>query len=139
MATPFDSYARTARGRRLSAIINDPARYPEYVAFSREGLPAVRALLSLVRRELDSLRRADPREFAAAKQFVGWAVAQVMRQHGHQIIGRSRVPGRLFTMGAVWSGAPGPRLLAPPSPLPRPYLVHQHRAEILAPGWASGA
>jgi hypothetical protein len=106
MTTRFESYGRTPRGSRLAAIVRDPARYPEYRAFSREGFPAVTALVSLVRPELEHLRRSDRREFDAAKQFAGWAVGCVMRDHGHAIIGRSRVPGGLFTVGAIWSGEP---------------------------------
>jgi hypothetical protein len=106
MTTRFESYGRTPRGSRLAAIVRDPARYPEYRAFSREGFPAVTALVSLVRPELEHLRRSDRREFDAAKQFAGWAVGSVMRDHGHAIIGRSRVPGGLFTVGAIWSGEP---------------------------------
>jgi hypothetical protein len=104
MTTRFKSYSRTSLGQRLSAIIKDPARYPEYQAFSREGFPAVTALVSLLRPELETLRLADRRAFDAAKQFVGWSVGSVMRNHGHTIIGRSRVPGGLFTVGAIWSG-----------------------------------
>ena len=106
MTTRFETYSRTPRGSRLAAIVRDPARYPEYRAFSREGFPAVTALVSLVRPELEHLRRSDRREFDAAKQFAGWAVGSVMRDHGHAIIGRSRVPGGLFTVGAIWSGEP---------------------------------
>jgi len=29
-----------------------------------------------------------------------------MRAHGHGIVGRSRVPGGLFTVGAIWSSEP---------------------------------
>jgi|HubBroStandDraft_4_1064222.scaffolds.fasta_scaffold382430_2 hypothetical protein len=102
MTTRFLSYSRTARGQRLTAIIQTPERYPEYRAFSREGFPAVTALVSLLRAELEPLRLADRRAFDAAKQFVG----SVMRYHRHAIIGRSRVPGGLFTVGAIWSGEP---------------------------------
>lgn len=105
MATPSEHYGSTAVGRRLAAIVNDPARYPEYCAFSREGYPAVTALVSLVRPELARLR-PDLKEFRAAKQYVGWAVAQVMRAHGHQMLGRRRVPGGLITLGAIWTGEP---------------------------------
>ena len=106
MTTRFESYGRTPRGSRLAAIVRDPARYPEYRAFSREGFPAVTALVSLVRPELEHLRRSDRREFDAAKQYIGWAVGSVMRNHRHAIIGRSRVPSGLFTVGAIWSGEP---------------------------------
>src|ERR1700732_1782139 len=106
MTTRFESYGRTPLGRRLAAITSTPERYPEYQAFSREGFPAVTALVSLVRPELEHLQRCDRQEFDAAQQFVGWVVAGVMRDHGHGIIGRSRVPGGLFTVGAIWSGEP---------------------------------
>ena len=58
------------------------------------------------RPELEPLRLADRRAFDAAKQFVGWAVGRIMRDHGHKTVGRSRVPGGLFTVGAIWSGEP---------------------------------
>jgi hypothetical protein len=106
MTTPFEHYSRTPRGRRLTAIVNDPARYSEYRAFSREGFPAVTALVSQVKSELEGLRHSNPREFDAAKQFVGWAVGAVMRSHGHEIVGKKRVPGGLFTVGTIWSGEP---------------------------------
>ncbi len=106
MTTPSEAFGPTPRGQRLMAIIGDPARYLEYRAFSREGFPAVTALVSLVETELEALRHSDRREFDAAKQYVGWAVGAIMRAHGHAIVGRSRVPGGLFTVGAIWSGEP---------------------------------
>jgi hypothetical protein len=106
MTAPFEHYSRTPRGRRLAAIINDPARYPEYRAFSREGFPAVTALVSLIKSELEGFRRSNSREFDAAKQFVGWAVGAVMRSHGHEIVGKKRVPGGLFTVVTIWSSEP---------------------------------
>lgn len=106
MTIPSEIYGRTPRGRRLAAIINDPIRYAELRAFSREGFPAVTALVSLVAPELDALRHTDRREFDAAKQFIGWAVGAVMRSRGHAIVGRCRVPGGLFTVGAIWSSDP---------------------------------
>jgi hypothetical protein len=106
MTTRFEAYSRTPRGQRLAAVINDPTRYPEYRAFAREGFPALRALVSLLRPELEPLRRSERREFNRAKQYVGWAIGAIMREHGHAITGRSRVPGGLFTVGAIWSGEP---------------------------------
>jgi len=96
----------TPRGQRLAAIVNDPARYPEYRAFSRDGFPAVTALVSLIEPELEPLIRRDRREFDAAKQYIGWAIGVVMRSHGHEIVGKKRVPGGLFTVGATWTGEP---------------------------------
>jgi hypothetical protein len=106
MTTPCERYGGTKIGRRLAAIVNNPARYPEYCAFSREGFPAVTAIGSLVRPELERLRGDDGRAFQAAKQYVGWAVAQVMRAHGHKDIKRRRVPGGLIALGAIWSAEP---------------------------------
>jgi hypothetical protein len=101
MTTRFESYGRTALGRRLAEIVTAPERYGEYRAFSREGFPAVTARISLMRPELEPLRRTKRQEFQAAKQFVGWAVGQIMRDHGHKTVGRWRVPGSLFTVGAI--------------------------------------
>ena len=106
MTTRFESCRRTSLGRRLAEIVTAPERCGEFRAFSREGFPAVTALISLVKPELETVRPAKRREFDAAKQFAGWTVGSVMRDHGHAIIGRSRVPGGLFTVGAIWSGEP---------------------------------
>ena len=38
----------SGHGAYLAAIVDDPDRYPEYRAFSRDGFPAVTAVLSLV-------------------------------------------------------------------------------------------
>lgn len=106
MTTRFESYGRTPLGRRLAAITSAPERYAEYRAFSRGGFPAVIALVSLARPELETLRHSNRLEFDAAKQFAGWAVGRIMRDHGHKTVGRSRVPGGLFTVGAIWSAEP---------------------------------
>jgi hypothetical protein len=78
MTTRFGAYSRTPRGQCLAAIINDPVRYAEYSAFSREGFPAVTALVSIVTPELEPLRHSDRREFDTAKQFIGWAVGAAL-------------------------------------------------------------
>ena len=39
----------------------------------------------------------------------GCMVARVMRYHGHKILGRSRVPGGLFTVGTIWTADPSDR------------------------------
>jgi hypothetical protein len=106
MTTRFESYRHTALGRRLAAMVSTPERYAEYRAFSREGFSAVTALISLMKPELEPLRHSNRREFDAAKQFVGWAVGRIMRHHGHETVGRSRVRGGLFTVGANWSPDP---------------------------------
>lgn len=103
VTTRFEHFGKTALGQRLSALIDTPERYIEYRAFSREGFPAVTALVSAMKAELAGL---DTRERDAAKQFVGWRVGEIMRRHGHEVGKKAaRVPGGFFTVGAVWAGS----------------------------------
>jgi len=103
----FDSYGLSPRGQELTHIIDTPDRYVEFRAFSREGFSAVTALVSQLRPILEALRESSPAAFDSAKQFVGFYVGTIMRRHGHSIIKKSvRVPGKLFTVGALWSPAP---------------------------------
>ena len=107
MTSRFDSFGQSSRGQELTKIIDTPDRYAELRAFSREKLPAVAALVSQLRPILDPLRESNPAEFDSAKQFVGFYVGSMMRSHGHSIVKRSvRVPGKLFTVGALWSPEP---------------------------------
>jgi hypothetical protein len=103
----FDSFGQSLRGQELTNIIDTPDRYVEFRAFSREGFPAVTALVSQLRPILGPLRESGPAEFDSAKQFVGYSVGSIMRRRGHSIIKKSvRVPGKLFTVGALWSPEP---------------------------------
>jgi len=103
----FDSFGRTPRGQEITNIIDTPDRYVEFRAFSREGFPAVTALVSQLRPILEPLRESDPAEFDSAKQFTGYTVGSIMRGRGHSIVNKSvRVPGKLFTVGALWSPEP---------------------------------
>jgi hypothetical protein len=107
MATRFEHFGNTPFSRQLKAAIDTPDRYIEYRAFSREGLPALTALVSVLTPFLLPLKETDPLLFNAAKQFCGWYVGETMRQHGHVIVRKSAsVPGKLFNVAAVWSGAP---------------------------------
>jgi hypothetical protein len=107
MTSRFESFGQTPRGQELTHIIDTPDRYVEFRAFSREGFPAVTALVSQLRPILEPLRTSGPAEFDSAKQFVGYFVALIMRRHGHSIIKKStRVPGKLFTVAALWSPEP---------------------------------
>src|SRR2546423_15419874 len=77
MTTRFESYGRTTLGRRLAEIGAAPERSPDYCAFSREGFPAITALVSLMRPELERLRHSNRGEFDAAKQFVAGSSDQL--------------------------------------------------------------
>lgn len=105
--TRFEHFGRTPLGQRLTGIIDTPERFIEFRAFSREGFPAVTALVSLLTPVLEPLRHADPAQFDAAKQFAGWLTGVIMRRHHHVIVRKSAsVPGKLFNVAAVWSGEP---------------------------------
>ena len=109
----FDHYARTPLGHQLTIIIDTPDRYVEFRAFSREGFPAVTALVSVLTPLLAPLRQIDPTKFDAAKQFVGWLTGVIMRRHGHTIVRKAAsVPGKLFNVAAVWSAAPSEAVAA---------------------------
>jgi hypothetical protein len=52
-------------------------------------------------------RNATPRvAYRYVTSSSGWAVGCIMRDHRHKAVGRSRVPGQLFTVGALWSAEP---------------------------------
>ncbi len=102
MVARFGDFGETQLGQRIAIIVMAPNRYIEMAAFSREGFPAVTALVSLLEDNVPEAR-TDHR----AKQFIGWLVGEVMREHGHSMIKRAaRVPGKFFTVAAVWSRYP---------------------------------
>ncbi len=105
--TRFEHFSYTSLGKRLAGLIDTPDRYVEFRAFSREGFPAVTALVSILTPILEPLRQSNPAQFDAAKQFVGWLTGVIMRRHQHVIVRKSAsVPGKLFNVAAVWSGEP---------------------------------
>jgi hypothetical protein len=101
MKDRYTSYRQTPLGIRLVALAENQARYPEYAALSRVGVPAVAALVHELQRDFPGLQDDD-----FAKQAVGAFVGNVMRANGHEILRRGRVPGDLFTYGALWSEFP---------------------------------
>lgn len=103
----FEHFGLTALGRQLASIIDAPDRYIEFRAFSREGFPAVTALVSVLTPILEPLRETDLPTFNAAKQFAGWLTGEIMRRRKHYIVRKSvNVPGKLFSVAAVWSAEP---------------------------------
>jgi hypothetical protein len=102
VAVRFGNYGKTSLGKRITDVVMAPDRYTELAAFSREGFPAVTALVSLPEDAVPEAK-TDHR----AKQFIGWLVGELMREHGHAMIKRAaRVPGKFFTVAAVWSRYP---------------------------------
>ena len=97
----YSSFRLTTLGRALEALAENPARYPEYAALSRVGVPAVAALVHELKTHFPEVAKND-----FAKQAIGAFVGNVMRDHHHKIVGRGRVPGGFFTYGTVWTALP---------------------------------
>jgi hypothetical protein len=97
----YGSFRRTQLGIALVTIAENPGRYPEYAAVSRVGVPAVAALVHELQAQFPEVFGND-----FAKQAIGTFVGTVMRDRGHVILRRGRVPGGLFTYGAIWSPLP---------------------------------
>ena len=103
----YSSFRLTNLGQALAALAEDPARYPEYAALSRAGVPAVAALVHELHIHFPEVKAND-----FAKQAIGAFVGNVMRDHHHEIVGRRRVPGGFFTYGTLWSALPKQAALA---------------------------
>ena len=102
----FDVIRQTALGQQLVALVEAPNRMIEFKAFSREGFPAVTALVSEASALLAGLQKTDKKSFNFAKQFVGDLVGDAMRDAGYKKVqDQKSVPGKLFTVGAVWAPA----------------------------------
>ncbi len=107
MPTQYDSFARTALGRSIAAVLDTPDRLTEMRAFTREGHTAIAAVVSVLAPLLEPLRTASPKEFNLAKQFAGHRVGVSMRAAGYTIRRTGvRVPGKLFTVAATWESTP---------------------------------
>ena len=104
MHTRYDSFARTTLGQQIAAMIEHPDRLAEFNAFSREGFPAVTALVSQLSPVLIPLKASDPKTFNFAKQFVGAYVGDMMQRAECTMVHKAKaVPGKLFSVGTLWS------------------------------------
>jgi hypothetical protein len=102
----YEAFSQTQLGQQIVKIISQPNRQIEFNAFSREGFPAVTALISELSPVLLPLKSSDPKAFNFAKQFVGDFVGDMMRGAGRKIERQAKsVPGKLFSVGAVWSSS----------------------------------
>ncbi|WP_298282101.1 hypothetical protein [Novosphingobium sp.] len=102
----FASFERTELGQKLKSISQAPERIIEYRAFSREGFPAVTALVSEVGPLLKDLAETDRTAFNFAKQSIGDWVAKVMIADDYEKVGQRSVPGKVFSTGAMWRKKP---------------------------------
>lgn len=103
MNNRFKEFADSPIGRQIIDVIDQDDRIIELAAFSREGFPAVTALVSELEPILQPLRDGDPKGFNFAKQFVGDHVGNIMKSNGYEMSRPAKsVPGKLFNVGAVW-------------------------------------
>lgn len=102
MSMRFANFEETALGADLKALVSGRDRLIEFKAFSREGFPAVTALVSEATRvfEKHGVKQGKERNFA--KQSIGDFVGRVMRDAGYVKTGQRSVPGKLFSVGALW-------------------------------------
>jgi hypothetical protein len=108
MHSRFDNFLRTSLGQQLDRLIDTPERYIEYAALSRADVPAIAAVVADLRAHFPEVEENE-----TARQFCGAKVAEVMRNHHHEMLRvRGRVPGGYFTYGAVWSPFPVKREFA---------------------------
>lgn len=104
MNNRFTEFSQSPLGRKIVSIIDTQDRHIEFAAFSREGFPAVTALVSELTPVLETARQSDPKVFNFAKQFIGDYVGGMMRAQDFEIAHKAKsVPGKLFTVGAVWA------------------------------------
>lgn len=102
MSGQFINFEKTPLGMALKALVHKKDRLIEFEAFSREGFPAVTALVSEVAEVLEEHRCHDPKTRNFAKQSVGAFVAEVMMSEGYENVRSRSVPGKTFTTGALW-------------------------------------
>ena len=102
MAGQFDNFEQTPLGQELKSLTVGSDRLVEFKAFSREGFPAVTALVSEATRIFERHKLIEVKNRNFAKQCIGDFVGRIMRDSGFEKAGQRSVPGKLFTVGAVW-------------------------------------
>ena len=103
MAGRFDKFEETPLGQALFALTQGKERRIEFEAFSREGFPAVTALVSLVAKIFADHNVTETKVRNFAKQSVGAWIAPVMIDAGYTKVGQRSVPGKTFSVGALWA------------------------------------
>ena len=103
MAIQYSEFEKTPLGQALFALVNQEDRLIEFKAFSREGFPAVTALVTEVAEVLQQYGVTETKDRNYAKQSVGDFVAWVMRDKlNYEKVGQRSVPGKTFSTGAMW-------------------------------------
>ena len=105
MSIEFNNFEESPLGKALMALVSGPDRLIELKAFSREGYPAVTAIVSEASQLLQDHNVIVAKERNFAKQSVGDFVARVMRDARYEKVGSRSVPGKLFSVGALWKPA----------------------------------
>ncbi|MEM5436403.1 DinB family protein [Paraburkholderia diazotrophica] len=102
MHSRFDRFRTTPLGQQLERLLIGRERYIEFAALSRAGVAAIAAVTDEIKAKFPEVEQDT-----TARQFCGAMIAEVMRQHGHEVAqARGRVGGALFSYGAVFSPQP---------------------------------
>ena len=99
----FINFAASPLGTVLMELVSGSTRLTEFKAFSREGYPAVTAIVSEASKILQDHDVSVIKERNFVKQSIGDFVARVMRDAGYIKVGSRSVPGKLFSTGAIWA------------------------------------
>ena len=107
MSIEFNNFEGSELGQLLTKMISGEDRLIEFKAFSREGYPAVTAIVSEVSQLLQDHDVTVIKERNFVKQCIGDFVGRVMREEGYIKSGSRSVPGKLFSTGAIWTPRSG--------------------------------
>ncbi len=102
MVIEYVNFEGSALGQALKNLIDGPERLVEFKAFSREGYPALTALVSEATQLLKKFEVTETRDRNYVKQNIGDYVARIMRDAGYVKANQRSVPGKLFSSGACW-------------------------------------
>ena len=103
MSIEFNNFEGSELGKVLMELVSGDTRLIEFKAFSREGYPAVTAIVSEVSKIMQDHNVSVTKERNFVKQSIGDFVARVMRDAGYIKAGSRSVPGKLFSTGAIWT------------------------------------
>ena len=106
MTIEFNNFEASPLGTQLMELVSGSTRLTEFKAFSREGYPAVTAIVSEASKLLQDHDVSVTKERNFVKQCIGDFVARVMRDAGYIKVGSRSVPGKLFSTGAIWAPRP---------------------------------
>lgn len=96
----YNRFRALQKGMHLESAIDTEENYLAFVHLSRQGRPAIEAVVDAVLRVYPAIRIDD-----FSRQFCGAIVGNVMYGHGHSSLQKARVEGNVFGEGTVYSAS----------------------------------